>query len=375
MNAVASWMEQGKAFEFELPDGTPVIRLGLIVTLYFKEGYTAAKKRAVVNCFERFYDEFASVLKSQVYERSKKLTRTTFDASRDKLLSSTPNSQYEWCVSSATGVTDVGETSLFAMNTFELHGDKIRSVIKLTLPWSLLAEANGAARFLQWLGFLCESIEPEHGYAGPSILQPYDRPGYLEIETTLAQQFLGVEPDNEAGGLTRQLLGCVKGMNWCTVLSTALVEQLGGAQQLQASLVDAPEVNLLPFNAGLILQAGDLPALIPAGSEIPQAYTVVNALIRPIRCADIDAILCTQGTPFFDRQVTRRWQTRLDLDRPEPAPLTRVGGHQPCPQTGDWQRWECTDIRHHFVEGELMPVLDGDTPSQTLWYWSAECAR
>ncbi|GAD64941.1 hypothetical protein [Aquipseudomonas alcaligenes] len=55
MNALEKLTKHAADLAFELPDGTPVVKLGLIATLYFKEGYTAESKQRVAECFERFY--------------------------------------------------------------------------------------------------------------------------------------------------------------------------------------------------------------------------------------------------------------------------------------------------------------------------------
>ena len=60
MNALEKLTEQAPGLTFELPDGTPVIKLGLIATLYFKEGYTPQSKQAVTQCFERFKEDTKS---------------------------------------------------------------------------------------------------------------------------------------------------------------------------------------------------------------------------------------------------------------------------------------------------------------------------
>jgi hypothetical protein len=82
MNRLEKLSENAPDLSFELPDGTSVVRLGLIVTLYFKDGYTLQCKQAVMQCFARFKEEFGQHLKGQFDHRYKKLT----DASLDKKL-------------------------------------------------------------------------------------------------------------------------------------------------------------------------------------------------------------------------------------------------------------------------------------------------
>ena len=74
MNTLEKLSEQAPDLTFELPDNTPVVRLGLIATLYFKEGYSLQSKRNVMQCFTRFKEEFGQHLKGQFDDRYKKLT-------------------------------------------------------------------------------------------------------------------------------------------------------------------------------------------------------------------------------------------------------------------------------------------------------------
>ena len=112
MNALEKLQAQAPDLARELADGTPVVKLGLIATLYFKEGYTAARKRRVVECFERFYAEFQPLLKWQAGEHFHKLSPSRFEKQRDFLLQSGPNEQYEWQISSASNERMAREYSL-----------------------------------------------------------------------------------------------------------------------------------------------------------------------------------------------------------------------------------------------------------------------
>lgn len=166
MNALEKLKERAPDLEFELPDGTPVVKLGLIVTLYFKEGYTAKSKQKVMECFGRFNEEFGSHLKGHYFQRYKKLTSSSVEKSHNKILSSEPNEQYHWHLSSAPNAKEAGGYSLSILNSFEIHGDKERSFIKLVMPWSFLFEPNSADRYQQWLIYLCNQVNAEHGYGG-----------------------------------------------------------------------------------------------------------------------------------------------------------------------------------------------------------------
>ena len=164
MNALEKLTKHAADLAFELPDGTPVVKLGLIATLYFKEGYTAESKQRVAECFERFYKEFAPHLKGQYFGRYKKLTPSNFGKSCSHILATGPNEEVEWFLSSASTALEAAEYSISTLNSFEVHGDKVRSYLKLVMPWSFLSEPSGLERYQEWLVYLCNKVKAEHGY-------------------------------------------------------------------------------------------------------------------------------------------------------------------------------------------------------------------
>ncbi|MBI0557615.1 hypothetical protein F6Q06_24820, partial [Pectobacterium parmentieri] len=47
-----------------------VTRLGLSITLFFKQGYTLEKRQKILACFQRFRDEFGTHLRFHAHEFS-----------------------------------------------------------------------------------------------------------------------------------------------------------------------------------------------------------------------------------------------------------------------------------------------------------------
>src|SRR5471030_1633314 len=233
MNALEKLTKQAPDLVFELPDNTPVVRLGLIATVYFKEGYLLENKKKVMECFDRFKKEFRQHLKWQFDGRYKKLTDDSFKKTTLKILETDSNEQYEWHISSAPTANEAAEYSLSALNSFEVHGDQKRSYLKITLPWAFLQEADGAARYQNWLVYLSNQVRAEHGYGGLSSILPYDFDSYMPMEFQLAQRFSGLEVDSMVHNFKRELLDHIKGVNWYTVLGKQFVERIGGEDRLR----------------------------------------------------------------------------------------------------------------------------------------------
>ncbi|WP_247842291.1 type VI immunity family protein [Pseudomonas sp. MWU12-3103b] len=373
MNTLEKLTERAPDLMFELPDGTPVVRLGLIVTLYFKEGYTLQSKQAVMQCFARFKEEFGQHLKGQFDDRYKKLTDASFDKKISKILETGPNEQYEWHISSAATANEAGEYNLSALNSFEVHGDQKRSFIKMTLPWNILQAPDGAARYRDWIVYLADKVKAEHGYGGLSSILPFDFDSYMPMEYQLAQQFTGLEVDSLVTNFKRELLDHIKGINWYTVVGNRFAEQLGGIDAINHSFSGRGDVEVLKYQYGLIVRAGELPDLGPINEPLPTAYIAVNRVFKPLRIPTPNQL--HTYTPYgncFEEDSTVRWYARFDQDDSFSKSPARLEAGQPCSVAGYWFTPAQKDSRRHFNQGEILPSFSGSSWGDTLWYWSGE---
>ncbi|WP_347904594.1 type VI immunity family protein [Pseudomonas purpurea] len=318
MKGLEQLVERAPDLAFELPDGTPVVKLGLIATLYFKEGYTTQIKQKVMECFDRFYSEFGSELKAQWGERHSKLTPDSFKKSRDKILKTGPHNQYEWQISSAIDDKEAETYGLAVLSSQELHGDSTRSFIKLVLPWTFLEAAEGMARYRDWLVYLCNQVCADHGYGGLSTILPFYFDPYTHIECELAQQFSGLEVDSMPHRLSMHLVDQIKGANWYTILSDTFVERLGGetaVRQLQGSRSD---IDVVRYDKGLIIRAGDYPQLGALADGLPAAYVTVSKGVKPLRSSS--PVQLHGHSPYgasFGKDSSRRWYARFDEEGAE----------------------------------------------------------
>lgn len=373
MNALEKLKERAPDLEFELPDGTPVVKLGLIVTLYFKEGYTTESKKKVVECFERFYKEFVGQLRGQYFERYKKITSTNYEKSRIKILSSEGNEQYHWHVSSSQDAKEAEAYSLAVLNSFQVHGDKKRSNIKLVMPWTILTEPEGEERYFEWLVYLCDQVKAEHGYGGFSSVLPYDYHSYMPMEFQLAQQFSGLEVDSMPHASKGELLDYIKGVNWFTILGNTYVDRLGGEDSIRHALSGRGDIEISTYDHGLIIRAGQYPELGAVEDGPPSAYIAVNKVVKPVRIPNPDQL--HSYSPYgdcFDEESTARWYARFDQPESAQAIPERIPAGEPCTRTGYWFTPAQANSRRYFAQGEIMPRFEQSSWGETLWYWSPE---
>ncbi|MEA9393448.1 DUF3396 domain-containing protein, partial [Acerihabitans sp. TG2] len=331
--------------------GSPAVNLGLIITVFFKDGHTPEVRRKMVECVDRFYAEFKPHLKKTLPKKKwTAITEKNYAKQKQAVLDSTPEEIFDWTLSGATESYLAPDYSILIVGERVFHNDNDRSVIKLTLPLFLLKEPDGKDRYQAWLIWLCNTFAVESGYAGLSFILPYARERMFPYEFALAQRFSGVMVDSigtlEGGGAVIGL----KGACWYTILGTPWLEKLGGAEKLKHRLAKTPEISLLRYNNGVILKAGELP---PALGEVqteglPPLLVKVNQLIKPVRFnASRSLHFYSEYEGFqFDKESTMKWYRRFDeasavLDKDEigksydPVRITRWTD-ETAPHAGQW---------------------------------------
>ncbi|MGY2293345.1 type VI immunity family protein [Pseudomonas sp. SDO528_S397] len=358
---------------FELADGTSVVKLGLIATIYFKEGYTTEKKIKVMECFRTFYKEFSSHLNGQLRNKYEKLSSDKFEKTAATILTLGGNDRYELQLTSAKSTKEAESYGISTLNTYELHEDSARSYIKIVLPWNTLETTTGRAQYNTWIKYLCDQVGADHGYGGLSTILPFDYDSYMPIEFELAQKHSGLEVDSMPHSLSLELIDFIKGVNWQTIISNDFIEKLGGKDALILALSGHKNISLSPYNDGLIIQAGDFPEVGIANNHLLPAYVAVNKIIKPLRIPNPDQL--HQYSPYgncFEAESTAKWYARFDQEPCEVDSPPRIEAGQPCTKQGYWFTPAQSNSRRHFKQGEIMPNFSDSNWGDTLWYWSGE---
>ncbi|VTP65648.1 Uncharacterised protein [Serratia rubidaea] len=60
LNYIEQWLPEASV---KYKDGSPAVNLGLIITMFFKDGHTPEVRRKMVECVDRYYEEFKPHLK------------------------------------------------------------------------------------------------------------------------------------------------------------------------------------------------------------------------------------------------------------------------------------------------------------------------
>ncbi|MFJ2318655.1 type VI immunity family protein [Pseudomonas sp. NPDC087817] len=300
---------------FELPDGTPVAKLSIIITLYFKEGYTAGKKLKIIDCFGKFNDEFGAHLNGLLQDSYKLLTSESLEEAFTKIRSSSGNERCELHLTSASSTKEAADYGISVLNSREVHEDSDRSYIKLVLPRDFIASDEGLTTYRTWVKYLCNQVEAEHGYGGLSTALPFDYDVYMPIEYELAQKYTGLDVDSMPHSLASELIDHIKGVNWQTIVGNSFIANLGGEPALRQKLSSRSDIDFVNYDNGLIIQAGEYPQLGAEGRDDLDAYIAVNKILKPLRIPEPDQI--HHYSPHgicFEEESTKQWYARFDQE-------------------------------------------------------------
>lgn len=314
LNYIEKWLPEASV---KYKDGSQAVNLGLIITVFFKDGHTPEVRQKMVECVDRFYDQFKSYLKKTVYRKKwTGITGNNYQKKRQEILDATPEEIFSWYLGSSEKDYHAPDYEIIIMGKRIFHNDSNRSFIKLTFPLTMLKESDGKERYQSWLMWLCNTFAVESGYAGLSFVLPYEFHRMFPYEYKLAQRFPGVMVDSigtlEGSGAAISL----KGACWFTILGNPWLEKLGGEEKLAHRLKNTPEIELLPYDGGLILKAGALPPGLgeTQTKELPPLLVKVNQIIKPVRFNGSRSLhFYSEHENFqFDKESTMKWYRRFD---------------------------------------------------------------
>ncbi|MCM2448311.1 DUF3396 domain-containing protein [Rahnella sp. CG8] len=383
LNYIERWLADATV---NYQDGRPAVGLGLIITVFFRNGHTPEVRQKMVGCVDRFYNEFGVFLKKQMNGRWVGITEKNYVKKRQEIIDSSPEEIFDWYLTCSTEDYLAPDYAISIMGKRIFHNDNNRSVIKLTFPLSLLKEEDGSLRYQDWLLWLCNEFEVESGYAGISFSLPREFHRMFPYEYSLAQRFSGVMVDSIGMLEGGDAVEGIKGACWYTILGNQWVDKLGGRPFVNRMVADTPEIAILSYNQGLILQAGQQP---PGLGEIndeglPSLLVKVNQIIRPIRQDGHNSLhfYSMEDNHQFNKESSMKWYARFDAasdklpipellpdEDAEPARITTYSG-ETSPHTGRWGTFIDGSLRYvHVKHGQTLPEYEDKEGKfhRTLW--------
>ena len=384
LNYIERWLADATV---NYQDGRPAVGLGLIITVFFRNGHTSEVRQKMVGCVDRFYKEFGDLLKKQINGRWVGITEKNYAKKRQEIIDSSPEEIFDWYLTSSTEDYLAPDYAISIMGKRIFHNDNNRSVIKLTFPLSLLNEEDGPKCYQDWLLWLCNEFEVESGYAGISFSLPQEFHRMFPYEYSLAQRFPSVMVDSIGVLEGLHAIKGIKGACWYNLLGTPWLEKLGGESQVKKMVADTPEISLLTYNNGLIIKAGEKPPALGEinSEELPPLLVKVNQVIKPIRLQKERSLhfYSMEDNHQFDNASTAKWYARFDeasdkLPIPELLPdehaeqarITAYSG-ETSPHTGRWGTFIDGSLRYvHVKHGQTLPEYEDKEGRRHRTLWS-----
>jgi hypothetical protein len=294
-------------------EGRVVLRVGLVATWYFHEGYTLEKRQAVADCYDEYQASFGEHLRWRVVEGglfgpAKRKRRNHLDyLLKPGFAAAKSDNNWAFIFHGGENKEDASDFRIDGLGASRMECERGElSYLTIALPLSLLTERSGdfPELVLRW----SRRLQPFHGYGGPGILtslepaiaQSHQRPVYV-----LAQRFLGLEVDEPIGHTIFTTQG-IKGGNWMTILSDHWVGKLGGVEKMRQQL-DGPQFRIDEYPGGAMILAGSIPELGDRELQIDTPnYRTLAHLLKPIRTTH------HPGSGAFRGDVFEAWLARFD---------------------------------------------------------------
>jgi hypothetical protein len=295
--------------------GLAIVRVSLIFTLYFPDGFDFDVRARISACFEEYRTRFAPHLKWLLLPDAERWHRAEPERIR---------SLHDWMRSGKAeidyflalrGGKNPHEASDYV---FKVIGDGLPfpqvSYLQIVLPASDPTVTLQTFRELSLR--LTQIIKPHSGYGGLGFAEGSDVGIMDEGAPTiyaLAQRFPGIEVERPVDHIFYVGKG-IKGVNWLTVLGQHWLDAMGGVTKLRAMLSDA--FIFYPYDGGLVIQAGPVPQPGDVNQRNwPYLYAELARVLKPVRLTVHDSF--DGGNPNrFTKESTLKWLNRFDEDPP-----------------------------------------------------------
>ncbi|HEY4251250.1 MAG TPA: type VI immunity family protein [Roseomonas sp.] len=315
------------------PNGAVHVRFGIVVSLFFLDGQTEAKRLAFIEILRHYHAVFGSTLTHyQPLHRSRlvRIRDASFldhyaEGARAPLRSTNEDVEANDFTPRIYGFSDRRDRT--EPTHYYVGGSSMPvdpglppiSYIDAYIPISW-AEQGGWSALVELVTHWCGLLRPMHGTAGLGTLfdQGSSRANSGLTAFPFVRRFVGLDyNDSVTWANACDLEGpadhrVIRTTNWLTVLDDGFVDRLGSADRLGEVLgMDCP---VRPWSGGVTIQAGLKPELGDLNrSLIPEHYRSVARVLRQLRFEDYSDLGYLQVPfPLDARDETLSWLRRFD---------------------------------------------------------------
>ncbi|MCL6654802.1 hypothetical protein A6R70_21195 [Agrobacterium rubi] len=298
--------------------GKVVARVGLRVSLKFKDGHTTEKRLAMVAMWRSYYETFVEHLTHWQKPDSTRLIKLQHEFPPfEHLAKEGPSDKHFsgvlWGFPAGGQVNELSKYYISGIGIKALNADE-NSYVDAHIP-VLWAVSNGWDHFRELVQHWCDVLSPVHGTAGLSLLfEPAMGQSYLQYAYGLLKRFPGLDYEEPGrwSNQVRENVHKIRTTNWLTVLGDPLIDELNGRETMREKLGgDCP---LFDYGGGTIIQAGEEPELGDLNfGFVPETYRKVAQLTKPLRFEGYrSGALAGVPKPLDNLEETRTWIARFD---------------------------------------------------------------
>ena len=261
-------------------DYDPMGRIGLRVSLYFRDGYAIERRQALLRIVEQ-YVAFAGdriKLYQQAGERRYRTASASEPVDLEPTRSATTQPMASWGLF-LSGEPNIGTASHWSLATVASGN----GYLLLHFPVTAFEESQPHAfrkLFQQW----CSELKVQQAYAGLGIILPTGgRAMHTAIDHCgpVASRFIGLDVDYP-GATARSCKDGIRCINWLTAINESWLERVHGADAVLQ--LAGPDVTSMPYDGGTIFIAGPNPQFGDAENGlIPKEYVALGRAVAPLR--------------------------------------------------------------------------------------------
>jgi hypothetical protein len=291
-------------------------RVGILLSIYFLEGWRREKRQALLQILEDYLSRFASdITHYHDGERSgRRWSGEGLPESYRNLDGIDPDDQlsyHMWRFDPEDG-DDASLWRIMGRGFARNNTTRRLSGLKAHFPPSFVfADPD---RFLEVVRLWCDRLGALHGSAGLGVMTIPGSEEQAPYHYPFLMHYPGLEYDAMGSYWSQTRHGGyekARSSNWLTILGDDNVGALGGLEAIHPGLRTG--IDLGSYNGGIILRAGALPTLgNPENGGIPEAYRTVARLIKPIRFEGYRWGIIKPPEPLNALDVTLAWIRRFD---------------------------------------------------------------
>ncbi len=289
--------------------GNPSAVLGLAMEFYIGGPGQPGRIRAMADCVQTYLTQAQGQFRSYAVANDRVMRRLKSGENIDPALIEVmvdPDADYEI---EAGGEEDKAQFWSLSSSCIKVERQSYLADLLITYPFSFLDQI-GLDGFIQQFVSMCNAMEVEHAYAGPSFIEPFNVGGMDASHSVIGSQLFNYPCFNAYNLSTtcNEFGDGTKSIGFLTAVSNRILENAGGAQ---AVLVNAGQSTLsCRYSNGVIFQAGNIPQ-IGSSDFIPEEYINLGRALKPTR-AEIGDSLFDDPAGIDDDVFTQRWLSRFD---------------------------------------------------------------